>query len=151
MRLLFLKKRLAVAFTGPSNSGKTTLILKVARKLIHEHALAVAIIKNDPKDKAQFDVPGKPPLPEQPIFLSATKSSMNWLLFSANLTFYWLRGWKISPGRESVFSVVRSIPTISRIWTHWRSMRVSIPRTTASPTESIFSISTTPIKWSSGF
>lgn len=54
-----MKKRLAVAFTGPSNSGKTTLILKVARKLIHEHGLAVAIIKNDPKDKAQFDVPGK--------------------------------------------------------------------------------------------
>lgn len=56
---LFLKKRLAVAFTGPSNSGKTTLILKVARKLIHEHGLQVAIIKNDPKDKATFDVPGK--------------------------------------------------------------------------------------------
>jgi molybdopterin-guanine dinucleotide biosynthesis adapter protein len=54
-----LKKRLAIAFTGPSNSGKTTLILKVARKLIHEHRLEVAIIKNDPKDKAQFDVPGK--------------------------------------------------------------------------------------------
>jgi len=54
-----LKKRLAIAFTGPSNSGKTTLILKVARKLIHEHNLEVAIIKNDPKDKAQFDVPGK--------------------------------------------------------------------------------------------
>ena len=28
-----VKKRLAVAFTGPSNSGKTTLILKIARKL----------------------------------------------------------------------------------------------------------------------
>ncbi len=54
-----MKKRLAVAFTGPSNSGKTTLILKVARELIHEHKLQVAIIKNDPKDKAQFDVPGK--------------------------------------------------------------------------------------------
>lgn len=54
-----MKKRLAVAFTGPSNSGKTTLILKVARKLIHEHQLQVAIVKNDPKDKAQFDVPGK--------------------------------------------------------------------------------------------
>jgi len=54
-----LKKRLAVAFTGPSDSGKTTLILKVARKLIHEYHLHVAIIKNDPKDKAQFDVPGK--------------------------------------------------------------------------------------------
>lgn len=54
-----MSKRQAVAFTGPSNSGKTTLILKVARKLIHEHGKAVAIIKNDPKDKAQFDVPGK--------------------------------------------------------------------------------------------
>jgi molybdopterin-guanine dinucleotide biosynthesis protein B len=54
-----VSKRQAVAFTGPSNSGKTTLILKVARKLIHEHGKQVAIIKNDPKDKAQFDVPGK--------------------------------------------------------------------------------------------
>lgn len=53
------ENRVAVAFTGPSNSGKTTLILKVARKLIHEHGKAVAIIKNDPKDKARFDVPGK--------------------------------------------------------------------------------------------
>ncbi len=54
-----MKKRLAVAFTGPSNSGKTTLVLKVARLLIHEHQLEVAIVKNDPKDKAHFDVPGK--------------------------------------------------------------------------------------------
>jgi len=54
-----LSKRLAVAFTGPSNSGKTTLILKVSRKLIHEHGLEVAIIKHDPKDKARFDVEGK--------------------------------------------------------------------------------------------
>lgn len=54
-----LHKRLAVAFTGPSNSGKTTLILKVARKLIHEHQKKVSIIKNDPKDKAHFDIPGK--------------------------------------------------------------------------------------------
>jgi molybdopterin-guanine dinucleotide biosynthesis adapter protein len=54
-----LSKRLAVAFTGPSNSGKTTLILKVARKLIHEHSKEVAIIKHDPKDKARFDVEGK--------------------------------------------------------------------------------------------
>jgi len=54
-----LKKRLAVAFTGPSNSGKTTLILKVARKLIHEYNLDVAIVKHDPKDKARFDVEGK--------------------------------------------------------------------------------------------
>ena len=54
-----MSKRLAVAFTGPSNSGKTTLILKVARKLIHEHSKEVAIIKHDPKDKARFDVEGK--------------------------------------------------------------------------------------------
>lgn len=54
-----MKKRLAVAFTGPSNSGKTTLILKVARRLIHEHKKKVAIIKHDPKDKARFDVEGK--------------------------------------------------------------------------------------------
>lgn len=54
-----MSKRLAVAFTGPSNSGKTTLILKVARKLIHERKLKVAIIKHDPKDKARFDVEGK--------------------------------------------------------------------------------------------
>jgi molybdopterin-guanine dinucleotide biosynthesis protein B len=52
-----LKKRYAVAFTGPSNSGKTTLIEKVATILIRTHK--VAIIKNDPKDKAVFDVEGK--------------------------------------------------------------------------------------------
>ena len=54
-----MKKRLAVAFTGPSNSGKTTLILKVARKLINEHHKEVAIIKHDPSDKARFDIVGK--------------------------------------------------------------------------------------------
>ncbi len=54
-----MKKRLAVAFTGPSNSGKTTIILKIARKLIHEKNLEVAIIKHDPGDKARFDVAGK--------------------------------------------------------------------------------------------
>lgn len=31
----------------------------MARKLIHDHKLQVAIVKNDPKDKARFDVPGK--------------------------------------------------------------------------------------------
>ena len=56
---LFMNKRIAVAFTGPSNSGKTTLILKIARKLIHEYSKEVAIIKHDPKDKARFDVEGK--------------------------------------------------------------------------------------------
>lgn len=59
MKRVIVQKRLAVAFTGPSNSGKTTLILKVARKLIHEHHKEVAIIKHDPKDKARFDVEGK--------------------------------------------------------------------------------------------
>ena len=54
-----MSKRLAVAFTGPSNSGKTTLILKVARKLINEYKKEVAIIKHDPGDKARFDVVGK--------------------------------------------------------------------------------------------
>jgi len=52
-----VKKRKAVAFTGPSNSGKTTVIEKIAQNLILKNA--VAIIKNDPKDKAQFDVEGK--------------------------------------------------------------------------------------------
>ncbi len=50
-------KSLAVAFTGPSDSGKTTLIVKVATLLKKEYALA--IIKNDPSDKAVFDVEGK--------------------------------------------------------------------------------------------
>ncbi len=52
-----MRKRFAVAFTGPSNSGKTTLIEKVARTLISDYK--VAIVKNDPKDKAVFDVEGK--------------------------------------------------------------------------------------------
>ena len=46
-----------MAFTGPSNSGKITLVEKIAQILIKERK--VAIIKNDPKDKAQFDVEGK--------------------------------------------------------------------------------------------
>jgi len=50
-------KRLAIAFTGPSNSGKTTLIEKIANVLIINQK--VAIVKNDPKDKAKFDVEGK--------------------------------------------------------------------------------------------
>lgn len=48
----------AVAFTGPSNSGKTTLILKVAAEFM-SRGLRVAIIKHDPGDKASFDVAGK--------------------------------------------------------------------------------------------
>ncbi len=50
-------KKIAVAFTGPSNSGKTTLISKIANILIPDYQ--VAIIKNDPKDKAIFDQEGK--------------------------------------------------------------------------------------------
>lgn len=49
--------RKAVAFTGPSNSGKTTIIQKVASVLLNDYK--VAIIKNDPKDKARFDIEGK--------------------------------------------------------------------------------------------
>ena len=52
-----MKNRVAVAFTGPSGSGKTTLVEKVAKVLIENKK--VAIIKNDPKDKAVFDVEGK--------------------------------------------------------------------------------------------
>jgi len=52
-----VNKRVAIAFTGPSNSGKTTLVEKIAKILIEDRK--VAIIKNDPKDKAQFDVEGK--------------------------------------------------------------------------------------------
>ena len=49
--------RKAVAFTGPSNSGKTTLIEKVAKRLVSTYK--ISIIKNDPKDKASFDTEGK--------------------------------------------------------------------------------------------
>jgi molybdopterin-guanine dinucleotide biosynthesis protein B len=47
----------AVAFTGVSNSGKTTLIEKIAKILAKEYK--VLTLKNDPKDKANFDVKGK--------------------------------------------------------------------------------------------
>lgn len=52
------KKRLAVAFRGPSNSGKTTLIIKLSN-FLQDLNYKVAIIKNDPKDKAIFDTVGK--------------------------------------------------------------------------------------------
>ena len=47
-----------MAFSGPSNSGKTTLILKVAKKFIDD-GLKVVIVKHDPSNKARFDVEGK--------------------------------------------------------------------------------------------
>jgi len=52
------KKRLAVAFTGPSNSGKTTLIIKVSN-ILQSMGNKVSIVKHDPKDKATFDKEGK--------------------------------------------------------------------------------------------
>lgn len=52
-----MNKRFAVAFTGPSGSGKTSLVEKIAKVLIKDRK--VAIVKNDPKDKARFDVEGK--------------------------------------------------------------------------------------------
>jgi molybdopterin-guanine dinucleotide biosynthesis protein B len=51
-------KNLAVAFSGPSNSGKTTLIVKVAN-ILQDAGHKVCIVKHDPKDKARFDRPGK--------------------------------------------------------------------------------------------
>ncbi len=48
---------LAIAFSGPSNSGKTTLIVKVAQALKERYKLA--IVKHDPSDKAIFDKEGK--------------------------------------------------------------------------------------------
>lgn len=48
---------LAIAFSGPSNSGKTTLIVKVAKALKDKYTLA--IVKHDPSDKGVFDKEGK--------------------------------------------------------------------------------------------
>ena len=47
-----------VAFSGPSNSGKTTLIVKISN-ILQDSGFKVAIVKHDPKDKARFDVDGK--------------------------------------------------------------------------------------------
>jgi len=51
-------KQIAVAFTGPSNSGKTTLIIKLSI-ILQERGFKVCIIKHDPDDKAIFDKEGK--------------------------------------------------------------------------------------------
>lgn len=53
-----IMERKIIAFSGPSNSGKTTLITKIANKFIKE-GLKIIIIKHDPSDKAQFDFSGK--------------------------------------------------------------------------------------------
>ena len=50
-------KYLSIAFTGPSNSGKTTIIEKISKSLSSKYK--IAIIKHDPKDKAIFDKEGK--------------------------------------------------------------------------------------------
>ena len=52
------KKRLIVAFSGPSNSGKTTAIVKVT-SILQDNNFKVCIVKHDPKDKAVFDREGK--------------------------------------------------------------------------------------------
>jgi len=51
-------KKIAVAFTGQSNSGKTTLIVKLSEHL-QKDGYKVCIVKHDPKDKAKFDKEGK--------------------------------------------------------------------------------------------
>ncbi len=50
-------KNIVVAFTGVSNSGKTTLIEKLTKKLSHN--FRVVVIKHDHHDKAVFDTEGK--------------------------------------------------------------------------------------------
>lgn len=52
------KKRLVIAFSGPSNSGKTTIIAKISN-ILQDRGFKVCIIKHDPKDKAMFDTAGK--------------------------------------------------------------------------------------------
>lgn len=47
-----------VAFSGLSNSGKTTLIEKLVLK-VKESGKRAFVIKHDPKDKAQVDTEGK--------------------------------------------------------------------------------------------
>jgi molybdopterin-guanine dinucleotide biosynthesis protein B len=51
-------KRIAVAFTGKSNSGKTTLLVKLST-LLQSQGYKVAMVKHDPHDKAIFDKKGK--------------------------------------------------------------------------------------------
>lgn len=47
-----------ICFTGVSGSGKTTLIEKIS-KVLNARGKKVSIIKNDPKNKSNFDVEGK--------------------------------------------------------------------------------------------
>ena len=52
------RKKLIIAFSGPSNSGKTTAIVKVS-SILKDSNFKVCIVKHDPKDKAVFDREGK--------------------------------------------------------------------------------------------
>ncbi len=54
-----MAEKIVIAFSGPSNSGKTSLIVQIAEQLKNNYDKKVAIIKHDPKDKARFDVEGK--------------------------------------------------------------------------------------------
>jgi molybdopterin-guanine dinucleotide biosynthesis protein B len=47
-----------VGITGPSNSGKTTLIEKLIQIAL-QRGVKVGVVKHDPKDKSQLDTPGK--------------------------------------------------------------------------------------------
>lgn len=51
-----LRKPIIFAFSGRSNSGKTTLICRLCEYL---HSFKIAVIKHDPKDKAVLDTKGK--------------------------------------------------------------------------------------------
>ena len=53
-----MAKKIITAFTGPSNSGKTTLIVKISN-ILQDRGYKVCIIKHDPKNKARFDTDGK--------------------------------------------------------------------------------------------
>lgn len=92
-----MSKKLAVAFTGPSNSGKTTIIEKLSKLLINDLNKEVLIIKNDPKDKATFDYEGKDSFkfsqtgaevfvtsPNRTTFLSKKHSSIERMIEIAN-------------------------------------------------------------------
>ncbi|TLD96206.1 molybdopterin-guanine dinucleotide biosynthesis protein B [Helicobacter jaachi] len=51
---------IVMAFSGRSNSGKTTLICKLCEYIsAQKHTARIAVIKHDPKDKAVFDTQGK--------------------------------------------------------------------------------------------
>ena len=47
-----------IAFSGKSNSGKSTLICKLA-EILRTEGKSVGVIKHDPKDKAEFDTKGR--------------------------------------------------------------------------------------------